>query len=177
MQPMCIDFFLRLYHIYVACCTKNSCMYTIYSRLACVCTWLLPLSPVYSSVDDTLELPLRLSFCTGCSVFFTHFWRCPCVSELELWASIFFKYVSLPYFIPSSSHAIWSPHHGLSSFVPSILGFVFKSTTVVASHDMTVKSNVSYLITSPTPHGVIKSSIISPFIRSTFKRFVTISIT
>jgi hypothetical protein len=64
-----------------------------------------------------------------------------------------------------------------SSCVPTLMGFVAKSTTVVASHSVTVNNNVSYLITSPTPHGVIKSSIISPFIRSTFKIFVTISIT
>jgi hypothetical protein len=57
------------------------------------------------------------------------------------------------------------------------MGFVAKSTTVVASHSVTVNNNESYLITSPTPHGVIKYSIISPFIRSTFKIFVTISIT
>jgi hypothetical protein len=44
-----------------------------------------------------------------------------------------------------------------------------KSTTAVASHSVTVNINVSYLITSPTPHGVIKSSIIYPFIRSTFR--------
>ena len=55
--------------------------------------------------------------------------------------------------------------------------FLEKSTTTITSHGVTVNNNVSYLITYPTPYGVIESSIISPFIRSTFKIFVTIFIT
>jgi hypothetical protein len=96
--------------------------------------------------------------------------------SLEIYARLWYK--SVPHSdIPSLKDFHILSHHGLSSCVPIILGFVGKSTAAVASHGVTVNNNVSYLITSPTPYGVIKYSIVSPFISSTFKRFVTIFIT
>ena len=89
LQSLCIALFLRLHHIYAACCIDNSHMYMTYTRSACICTQLIPLSPMYALVDDIFELPFSVSFCYGCFIFFTHFCRCPFSSELELWASIF----------------------------------------------------------------------------------------
>jgi hypothetical protein len=63
---------------------NSSRMYVTYTRSSSICTRLIPLSPAYASVDDLLELPFSLSFRSGYCVFFTHFCRCPCSSELEL---------------------------------------------------------------------------------------------
>ena len=84
LQSMCIAFFLKaLPHIH-GLLNNNSCMYVTYTRSSYVCTRLIPLSPVYASVDDLLEIPFSFSFCSSYSVFFTHFCRCPFSSELEL---------------------------------------------------------------------------------------------
>jgi hypothetical protein len=83
-QTMCIAFFPIICHIYLTCCIDISHMYMAYTSSDRVCMQLIPLSPAYALVDDTFEIPFTLSFCSGYSDFFTHFYRCHCSSKLDL---------------------------------------------------------------------------------------------